>query len=318
VRRSPDGESIELQAGRGAAYDAIAASDRIQPISAGVIGRCLRERRSIVVNDVSRDPDYFAVPATESVKSELVAPIWVGPELWGAVDVQEVTDNAFDDADARLIETVTDQLGAALRSALLYEQLERAYLGTAEALGAALEAKDAHTASHARSIVTNAEGIARLLGLAGQELRDVRYGAAFHDIGKIAVPEAVLNKPGPLTDQERAQVERHVLVGEQILAPVEFLARVRTIVRHGHERWDGTGYPDRLAGEEIPLGSRIVLACDALDAMTSDRPYREAMPRKAARAELRAHAGSQFDPRVVDALFEVLERREAPTLESSR
>ena len=318
VRRSRDGESIDLLAGRGVAYSTEQVTEWHQPIGSGVIGRCLRERRSIVVNDVSRDPDYFAAPATEAVRSELVAPIWVGPELWGALDVQEVTENAFDESDARLIETVTDQLGAALRSALLYEQLERAYLGTAEALGAALEAKDAHTANHARSIVSNAEAVARLLGVGGQELRDVRYGAAFHDIGKIAVPEAVLNKPGPLTDAERAQVERHVLVGEQILAPVDFLSSVRTIVRHGHERWDGNGYPDRLAAEEIPLGSRIVLACDALDAMTSDRPYRDAMPRKQARAELRMHAGSQFDPQVVDALLEVLERREAPTLESSR
>jgi diguanylate cyclase (GGDEF)-like protein len=317
VRRSEEGEKIRLCAGRGAAYANLEADEWSQPISAGVIGRCLRERRSVLVNDVSRDPDYFAVPATEAVRSELVAPIWVGPELWGALDVQELTENAFDEADARLIETVTDQLGAALRSAILYEQLERAYLGTAEALGAALEAKDAHTANHARSIVSNAEAVGRLLGLGGAELRDIRYGAAFHDIGKIAVPESVLNKPGPLTDEERTQVERHVLVGEQILAPVDFLSRVRTIVRHGHERWDGTGYPDRLAGEEIPLGSRIVLACDAHDAMTSDRPYREAMPRTAARAELKLHAGRQFDPRVVDALLEVLERREAPTIESA-
>jgi diguanylate cyclase (GGDEF)-like protein len=316
VRRSEDEESINLLAGRGVAYADETVAEWSQPVSSGVIGRSLRERRSVVVNDVSRDPDYFAVAATEAVRSELVAPIWVGPELWGALDVQEVTEDAFDESDARLIETVTDQLGAALRSATLYEQLERAYLGTAEALGAALEAKDAHTANHARSIISNAEAVARLLGLAGAELRDVRYGAAFHDIGKIAVAEAVLNKPGPLTDEERAQVERHVLVGEQILAPVDFLSRVRTIVRHGHERWDGTGYPDRLAGEEIPLGSRIVLACDAFDAMTSDRPYREAMPRKAARAELQLHAGSQFDPRVIDALLEVLDRREAPTLES--
>jgi diguanylate cyclase (GGDEF)-like protein len=318
VRRSNDGESIDLLAGRGAAYASQPVADWSQPIGAGVIGRALRERRTVVVNDVSRDPDYFATPPTEAVRAELVAPIWVGPELWGALDVQEVSDNAFDEADARLIETVTDQLGAALRSAILYEQLERAYLGTAEALATALEAKDAHTASHARSIVSNAEAVGKLLGLGGQELRDLRYGAAFHDIGKIAVPEDVLNKPGPLTDEERALVERHVLIGEQILAPVEFLSRVRTIVRHGHERWDGTGYPDRLAGEEIPLGSRIVLACDAYDAMTTDRPYRQAMSRKSARAELRLHAGGQFDPRVVDTLIEVLERREAPTLESGR
>jgi diguanylate cyclase (GGDEF)-like protein len=318
VRRSEDGESMGLIAGRGAAYSGQPSAEWTQPVSAGVIGRCLRERRTVVVNDVSRDADYFATQQTEAVKAELVAPIWVGPELWGALDVQEVKLNAFDEADARLIETVTDQLGAALRSAILYEQLERAYLGTAEALATALEAKDAHTATHARSIVSNADAVARLIGLGGNELRDIRYGAAFHDIGKIAVPESILNKPGPLTDAERAEVERHVLIGEQILAPVEFLSRVRTIVRHGHERWDGTGYPDRLAGEEIPLGSRIVLACDAHDAMTTDRPYRKAMPRKAARAELRLHAGSQFDPHVIDALLEVLERREAPTLESAK
>jgi HD-GYP domain-containing protein (c-di-GMP phosphodiesterase class II) len=166
--------------------------------------------------------------------------------------------------------------------------------------------------------VTNAEAVAQVLGVAGSDLRDIRYGAAFHDIGKIAVPESVLNKPGPLTDEERGQVERHVLIGEQILAPVEFLSNVRVIVRHGHERWDGMGYPDRLAGEEIPLGSRIVLACDAYDAMTTDRPYRQAMSRKAARAELRLHAGHQFDPRVIDTLIEVLDRREAPTLETAK
>jgi diguanylate cyclase (GGDEF)-like protein len=318
VRRSEDGESIELAAGRGAAYP-LSQGDDVwrQPIGAGVIGRCLRERRTVVVHDVSRDPDYFALPATESVRSELVAPIWVGPELWGALDVQEVSDSAFDEADARLLETVTDQLGAALRSAILYEQLERAYLGTAEALAAALEAKDAHTATHARSIVRHAEGVGRVLGLAGRDLRDVRYGAALHDIGKIAVPEPVLNKPGPLTDDERAQVERHVLVGEQILAPVEFLARVRAIVRHGHERWDGTGYPDRLAGEDIPLGSRIVLACDALDAMTRDRPYRAAMGRAAARDELRLHAGRQFDPNVIGALLDVIDSEGQPRLGSA-
>jgi HD-GYP domain-containing protein (c-di-GMP phosphodiesterase class II) len=228
--------------------------------------------------------------------------------MWGAIDVQETVREAFDEADARLIETVADQLGAALRSATLYEQLERAYIGTAEALGAALEAKDAPTALHARSIVRTAESVGRVLGLGGDALRDVRYGAAFHDIGKIAVPGAILNKPGPLTDVERAEVERHVLVGEQILAPIEFLAGVRPLVRHGHEHWDGAGYPDGLTGERIPLGSRIILACDAFDAMTSDRPYRTAMPDTEARSELRRFAGSQFDPQIVDALLEVLDQ----------
>ena len=166
------------------------------------------------------------------------------------------------------------------------------------------------------SIVHNAESVGRLLGLDGLDLRDLRYGAAFHDIGKIAVPESILNKPGPLTDAERAEVERHVVVGEQILAPIEFLAGVRPLVRHGHEHWDGSGYPDGLGGEQIPLGSRIILVCDAYDAMTSDRPYRRAMSQAAAREELHRFAGTQFDPAVVAALFEVLDRQKAPTVES--
>jgi diguanylate cyclase (GGDEF)-like protein len=304
----PEGEeTIVALAGRGAAFERLPTRWR-QPRSAGVIGRCMRERRTVVVPDTERDPDYFAAETTEAVRSELVSPIWVGAQMWGAIDVQETVREAFDEADARLIETVADQLGAALRSATLYEQLERAYIGTAEALGAALEAKDAPTALHARSIVRTAESVGRVLGLDGDALRDVRYGAAFHDIGKIAVPGAILNKPGPLTDVERAEVERHVLVGEQILAPIEFLAGVRPLVRHGHEHWDGAGYPDGLARERIPLGSRIILACDAFDAMTSDRPYRAAMPDADARTELRRFAGSQFDPQIVDALLEVLDQ----------
>jgi diguanylate cyclase (GGDEF)-like protein len=309
VIRPVDEETNEAVAGRGAGYEQLAEPWR-QPRGAGVVGRCMRERRTIVVGDTSRDPDYFAGDGTSATHSELVTPIWVGSELWGAIDIQEAAREAFDEADARLIETVADQLGAALRSATLYEQLERAYIGTAEALAAALEAKDAHTANHARSIVRDAEAVARRLGLGGIALRDIRYGAAFHDIGKIAVPESILNKSGPLTDEERALAESHVLVGEQILAPVEFLAGVRPLVRHGHERWDGTGYPDRLTGEEIPLGARIILACDAYDAMTSDRPYRTAMSQEAAREELGRFAGSQFDPKIVQALMEVLDGRQ--------
>jgi HD-GYP domain-containing protein (c-di-GMP phosphodiesterase class II) len=219
----------------------------------------------------------------------------------------------------RLVETVAAQVGAALRSASLFEQLERAYLGTARALVAALEAKDPYTAEHGRSIVEQAEAVGRALGMDDTGLRDLRFAAVFHDIGKIAVPEAILGKPGPLTPEERAVMEGHTVAGEQILAPVEFLTGVRRLVRHEHERWDGAGYPDRLAGEAIPLGSRIILACDALHAMTSDRPYRRALSRADAVEELRRNAGTQFDPRVVQALLaELDESPRSPDLEAQR
>jgi diguanylate cyclase (GGDEF)-like protein len=277
-----------------------------QPRDVGLIGRCLREQRPILCNDVVNDPDYVISRETVDVGSELVAPVFIGEELWGALDVEEIEAEAFDEDDLVLVQTVADLIGSALFSASLYERLESAYLGTAEALAVALEAKDAYTAEHARSIVDQAEAVGRRLGMDEQALKDLRLGAAFHDIGKIAIPESMLNKRGPLTPEERATVEQHTIVGEQILAPVEFLASVRRLVRHEHERWDGSGYPDRLAGEAIPLGSRIILACDALHAMTSDRPYRRAMSCEEAFAELRRHAGTQFDPRVVEALLEVV------------
>jgi GAF domain-containing protein len=308
VVRLLEGGVVRSLAGRGEMYGQMTRTEWEQPVSTGVIGRCVRERHVILVPDTALDPDFMENEDIDPLpRSELCAPVWVGDELWGALNVEEIEVGAFDEDDARLLQTVADQLGSALRSAQLYEQLDRAYLGTAEALATALEAKDSYTAQHAHSIVQWAEAVGSRLGLEGRELRDLRYGAVFHDIGKIAIPEALLNKQGPLDDREREIMERHTLVGEQILAPVDFLAGVRPIVRSEHERWDGGGYPDGLRGEQIPLGARIVLVCDAYHAMTSDRPYRAAMSDADARAELRAGAGTQFDPRVVDSFLAVLD-----------
>jgi diguanylate cyclase (GGDEF)-like protein len=264
--------------------------------------RALRERRTVLAADVRHDGEVCA---------ELAVPVYVGGQLWGAMGVRSGGSSTFDDDDAQLVQNVADHLGAALRTAALYDQLDQTHLGTAEALAAALEAKDHYTADHARSIADLAVEVGRALGVDDDGLRDLRYGAIFHDIGKIAIPDAILNKPGPLTGEEFEIVRRHPAVGEQILAPVPFLAGVRRIVRHDHERWDGGGYPDGLRGEDIPLGARIVLVVDAYHAMRSDRPYRQAMPAGTARDELRSNAGTQFDPRVVDALLDVLEREPA-------
>lgn len=307
VRVTPS-DQIEVVAGRGTVAERLLGTGWSQPAGLGLIGRALREREVVIVGDVAAEPDYRATAQTEDVRSELCAPLWAGEELWGAIDLEDPRPDAFDDDDdARLVRTVADQVSAALHSARLYEQLERAYLGTAEALGAALEAKDSYTASHSRSITQNAEAVGRALGMDDAALRTLRFGAAFHDIGKLAVPEAILNKRGALGPEERRRIDQHTVIGEQILAPVEFLADVRPIVRHGHERWDGDGYPDGLVGAEIPLGARIVFACDAYDAMTTDRPYRAALTEDEARRELARCSGCQFDPDVVEALLAVLD-----------
>ena len=205
------------------------------------------------------------------------------------------------------MQTVADQVGAALRSATLYQQLDSAYIGTVQALASALEAKDNYTADHSRAVVDRAHAVGVRLGMSEPELRTLRFAAIFHDIGKVSVQDEVLAKRGPLTSAERSAIEGHTVVGEQILSSVDFLSEVLPLIRHEHERWDGRGYPDGLSGESIPLGSRIVLACDAYDAMTSDRPYRAAMSDAQARAELLAGAGTQFDERVVAALLQVLD-----------
>lgn len=277
------------------------------PIERGLVGRCVRDDRAVAVADVSLEPDYHPGSAGCDIRSELVVPVKVDGNLWGVITVQDTRVGAFDEEDVHLLSTVAAQLGAALRSAELYARLDRAYLGTAEALSAALEAKDSYTAEHSRSLVHHAELVGRRLGMSEQEIRSLRYAAAFHDIGKLAVPEAVLHKEGPLTDEERQLVERHTVIGEQILLPVEFLSDVLPLVRSAHERWDGLGYPDGLTGDAIPLGARIIFASDTFDAMTTDRPYRPALAPHEAREELVRSSGSQLDPLVVDALLEVLD-----------
>ena len=171
-----------------------------------------------------------------------------------------------------------------------------------EALAVALLERDRYTGEHSESVVDMAGNVARALGLSEAQVEDVRSAALLHDIGKVGIPDAILNKPGPLTDEERAVMAEHPVIGERILRSIGGFSQVAAIVRHEHERYDGKGYPDGISGDEIPIGSRIILACDAYHAMTSDRPYRARMSHADAFAELARCAGSQFDPDVTAAL----------------
>jgi HD-GYP domain-containing protein (c-di-GMP phosphodiesterase class II) len=185
-------------------------------------------------------------------------------------------------------------------------ELSSAYRGTAMLLGNVVEADDAYTGSHSRDVVGLTLAVADRLELDARERRDAEFAALLHDVGKVRVPGEVINKDGPLDDAERALMRLHTVWGEEMLAQVGgLLGDVGRIVRACHEDWDGSGYPDGASGEEIPLAARIVSACDAFSAMTTDRPYRGAMTHPQAITELEACAGTQFDPRVVDALVAV-------------
>jgi HD-GYP domain-containing protein (c-di-GMP phosphodiesterase class II) len=186
-------------------------------------------------------------------------------------------------------------------------QLSSAYRGTALLLGDVLEDKDAYTASHSHGVVSLSLAVADRLRLDPAARRRVEFGALLHDIGKIAVPADILHKPGPLDDEEWAVMKLHTVEGQQMLDRVGgVLGEVGRVVRASHEHYDGNGYPDGASGDAIPIEARIVASCDAFSAMTTNRSYRKAMSLEAAREELVRNSGTQFDPRVVGALLEVI------------
>jgi HD-GYP domain-containing protein (c-di-GMP phosphodiesterase class II) len=188
-------------------------------------------------------------------------------------------------------------------------ELSQAYRGTADLLGDVLEADDEYTANHSRSVVELAVQVADKMALDAEERRRVEFAALLHDVGKIAVPDEIVNKPEALTDEEWHVMQTHTVRGQEFLAKVGgVFGEVGDIVRASHERWDGLGYPDRLSGPSIPLAARIVSCCDAFNAMTTERPYRLAMSQEVALRELVDNAGTQFDPHVVRTLIAVVRR----------
>jgi hypothetical protein len=186
-------------------------------------------------------------------------------------------------------------------------ELSHAYRGTAYLLGDVIEADDAYTGSHSRDVVELTRRVADRLDLDANELRQAEFVALLHDVGKVRIPNEIINKPGPLTPEERGIMNAHTIEGEKMLEQVGgLLGEVGRLVRSCHEHYDGSGYPDGLAGTEIPLVARIVCCCDAFHAMTSDRPYRKALLHDVALAELHANSGTQFDPQVVETLAAVV------------
>ena len=185
------------------------------------------------------------------------------------------------------------------------DELRQSYVATVRALTNAVEARDAYTGKHAERVAAYGLELTTRIEPDLASEPQIEFGFLLHDIGKVAIPDGILHKPEPLADAERSLMRRHPEIGWEILRGIPFLKRAGEIVRYHHERWDGTGYPEGLAGEAIPLTARIFAVADALDAITTDRPYRPAAPLAEGRATIRKVAGTQFDPRVVDALDEI-------------
>jgi HD-GYP domain-containing protein (c-di-GMP phosphodiesterase class II)/putative methionine-R-sulfoxide reductase with GAF domain len=238
--------------------------------------------------------------------SYAVAPLAVEGRV--GVIVAHVAATDFGERELRLLGGLAQQAKLAIANASSYEGLERTFVSTVEALANALEANDEYTSTHARWITDLSLRVGGVLGLDEVGLKRLELGALLHGIGKIGIPSEILSKPGRLTAEERAIMQTHPELGERIIAPIDRLQDVRSIVRHCHERWDGRGYPDGVAGDEIPLESRIIFVCDAYHAMTTDRPCRKRLSHPEAIRRLEEGAGSQFDPVVVQVALGVFEQ----------
>ena len=252
--------------------------------------------------------DIEAVPvaAEMGVARVVVAPLKLEGNRVAALTAT-IGDRQLDDRQLALLAGLAHQAKLAIESAEHYESLERTFVSTVAALANALEANDEYTSSHARWITDMSLLVGKELSLDRDAMKRLEFGALFHDIGKIGIPSEILQKPGPLTDEEFEIVKEHPELGEKILEPIDRLADVRPIVRACHERWDGLGYPDGKSGLDIPIEARIVLVCDAFHAMTTDRPYRDRLPDEEAVRRLRESSGTQFDPTVVDAFSRLYE-----------
>lgn len=283
------------------------------PYGEGVDGWAILHRRVAASTNVFEDPRYDKLrefAALAGFVSAAAAPVELDRDLYGALVVCYPEEREFSPDELTRLDRLARQTELAIRSVRQRESLASFAFETALALTEAIESRDPYTGGHCRRLAEHAAILAGKLALPPREIEVVRLGAALHDMGKIVVPDSILKKPDKLTPEEYAIVKQHCYSGGQICKRVGFLMNAYPIVYHHHERWDGQGYPDGLKGERIPLGARIVSVIDAFDAMTSDRPYRQAMPLGAALEILKDGAGRQWDPTVISVFVQTTEIHE--------
>jgi putative nucleotidyltransferase with HDIG domain len=302
-------QTLSVRASHGLAAEVV----RETRVAVGerIAGWVAQHRTSLLMLDEGLSP-FAPDMEQEAGRSALSVPLVSKERVIGVLNISRVGSSAsFSQENMSIVTSFAAQLAVAIENAQLYSELEGHVLGTISALTAAVEAKDPYTFGHSSEVTEGALAIAAEMGLDPQQTNVLRTAAILHDIGKIGIDGAILGKTGPLSEEEFAAIRRHPTIAANILSSLDFLDDVVPLVLHHHERYDGAGYPAGIAGEDIPLGARIICVADSYDAMTSDRTYRRALPKELALQELTRHAGKQFDPDVVAAYLRVLERGEA-------
>ena len=302
----PDGRTLRIGTARGLPSE-IVQSTCVQ-MGEGIAGWVAKHRKPLILVDAQPDNGFEAELASQGIRSALSVPLVSKGDIIGVLNVSKTkSPEAFTKQNLKVVASFAGQLAVAIENARLYVDLENTFLGTIGALAAAVDAKDPYTYGHSSEVTEHTIAIAHRMGLSTEEIEKLRIGALLHDIGKIGIDGAILNKPGRLTDEEFEIIKGHPDIAANILSSLEFLTEVVPLVRHHHEHYAGGGYPSGIAGDEIPLGARIIAVADAFNAMTSDRPYRASLAHDVAIRELIKHSGTQFDPEVVRAFLRVAE-----------
>lgn len=278
-----------------------------------ISGRAFETGKAISVPDIDRDPvvrkmKLVRIIRREGARSILSVPILFQGKPLGVISTYCRRPRVFTPKEINLMRVFASYVAAILREAEHHRQMHLTYFNTISSLVLTLETRDPYTQGHTERVTKYALLIGKAMGLSAEDLRTLRYAAEIHDIGKISIPDFILNKPSSLNKLERHMIELHPVKGAQILGPLEFLKHVIPIVRHHHERYDGAGYPDRLKGARIPLLARILACADSYDAMTSDRPYKQKLSFQQAVREIRRNAGKQFDPAIAALFIKLLKK----------
>jgi putative nucleotidyltransferase with HDIG domain len=310
--RESNGE-LAVQIARGIAH--INLDEEAFKVSKTVVRKVVESGAPVLTTNAQADPRFDAQMsvAAYQLRSILCVPLKLKDDLIGVLYVDNRAHaGIFKENDLELISGFADQAAVAINSAQLFEdlqeshrELEKAYQATLEGWVRALDLRDKETEGHTQRVTILTQRLARSMGVDGEALVHITRGALLHDIGKMAIPDGILLKPGQLTDDERMLIQKHPVYAYEMLSPIAFLVPAIDIPYCHHEKWDGSGYPRGLRGKDIPFAARIFPVVDVWDALTSNRPYRRALPQYEVRQRIKNDSGKHFDPVVVDAFMEM-------------
>ncbi|MCL4322503.1 MAG: GAF domain-containing protein [Deltaproteobacteria bacterium] len=264
-----------------------------------------------------RSNNGMAAGTADPSSTFIAIPIRTDKDFLGIIFLFDYKEINYSVETVDFISSLAGIVSVAISNAQMVDYIEEAHFGAINSMSEAIEARDAYTRTHGDRLINYGIEVAKELNLGDNDIKNIRYAAALHDVGKIGIKDSILNKRGKLTDEEYAEMKKHPEIGYNMLKKIKFLTPIANEVLHHQERYDGNGYPDKLKGEDIPIVSRIIAVIDAFDAMTTDRPYRKAIPIQAALDELKKNSGTQFDPKVVNAFLKVVGQDLNPLKESS-